>query len=182
MADSNKTERATPRRRQKAREKGQVTRSRDLISGLATLAGVLAVAARLPDFPAQWRQLLRHSLEAAATQSATPLLIGGGSTLVLSTAAILGLSWGAALLGAFGQGGLVLAPAALAPSLSRLSPGARMRQLFSLPAFGKLLKSLLPAAAIVAIAVAVLRAIGEICWRCRIAMSAPWRGSPGRYI
>ena len=40
MADQSKTERATPRRRQKARERGQVARSRDLIAGLAAAAAL----------------------------------------------------------------------------------------------------------------------------------------------
>ena len=49
MADQNKTEKATPRRRLKAREQGQVARSRDLTSGLlscfrrATSCGPMSV-------------------------------------------------------------------------------------------------------------------------------------------
>jgi flagellar biosynthetic protein FlhB len=120
------------------------------------MSGILTLAFQVRQFPAAWRSLLRHSLDSAASQDATGLLFGAGSTLLLSTAAILGFSWAAALLGAFGQGGLIFAPAALAPSLARISPASRLRQLFSLPALGKLLKSLLPAAAIVALAVSLI--------------------------
>ena len=43
MAENqDKTEKATPRRRQKAREKGQVSRSRDLVS-IANIGGILLV-------------------------------------------------------------------------------------------------------------------------------------------
>jgi flagellar biosynthesis protein FlhB len=48
MADSSKTEQATPRHRLKARERGQVTRSRELTGALSmfAVAGVLALMAR----------------------------------------------------------------------------------------------------------------------------------------
>ena len=48
MADSNKTEKATPRQRQKARERGQVTRSRELSGALSmsAVAGVVYLMGR----------------------------------------------------------------------------------------------------------------------------------------
>src|SRR5205807_2599992 len=46
MADQNKTEKATPRRRQKAREQGQVARSRDLVAGVGTMADVAVAHGR----------------------------------------------------------------------------------------------------------------------------------------
>ena len=55
MADQNKTEKATPRRRQKAREQGQIARSRDLIAGLGTMTAVMVLAWQLPGFVADWR-------------------------------------------------------------------------------------------------------------------------------
>jgi len=65
MADSNKTEQASPRKQQKAREKGQVARSRDLMSSLAVGTMVLLFASQAPAFAAQWRALLSRSLDAA---------------------------------------------------------------------------------------------------------------------
>ncbi|MFZ0311456.1 MAG: EscU/YscU/HrcU family type III secretion system export apparatus switch protein, partial [Candidatus Korobacteraceae bacterium] len=41
MANDDKTERATPRRRDKAREQGRVARSRELAGALIGFAGVL---------------------------------------------------------------------------------------------------------------------------------------------
>ncbi|QTA38560.1 flagellar biosynthesis protein FlhB [Thermosipho ferrireducens] len=43
FADPDKTEKATPRKRQKAREEGQVPVSREFTSGLALLAGIMAM-------------------------------------------------------------------------------------------------------------------------------------------
>src|SRR5579885_1454172 len=131
MARDNKTEQATPRRRQKAREKGQVVRSRELVASLATMSALLLLT-QLGSFPGDWRAPLR------------------------GVACVLGLTWLVAALAALAQGGLVFAPASLAPAWSRLSPASRMEQLFSLTSISRLLKSLLPVAAVVYLFVAVL--------------------------
>lgn len=70
--------------------------------------------------------------------------------------AAIGLAWMLAAVVAVAQGGLVLAPSSLSPSFSRLSPVARAQQLFSLSAVSRLLKSLIPVAAIVYFAVSIL--------------------------
>src|SRR5579885_1087197 len=77
MARDNKTEQATPRRRQKAREKGQVVRSRELVASLATMSALLLLT-QLGSFPGDWRALLRASFEVAsgsARFSPTPVLM-----------------------------------------------------------------------------------------------------------
>ena len=158
MADSNKTEQASPRKQQKAREKGQIARSRDLMSSLAVGTMVLLLATQAPVFAAQWRGLLSRSLDAGVSGdlSETPLLTWTGLAVVRSISLIVWLSWMAAMLGALAQGGLVFAPSALQPNFTRLSPASRMEQLFSLPSVGRLLKSLLPGAAIIYLAVGIL--------------------------
>ncbi len=67
MADSNKTEQATPRHRQKARERGQVTRSRELTSALSmfAVAGV-SVPHRPSRQPHHWTDFFRNTLELAS--------------------------------------------------------------------------------------------------------------------
>src|SRR5271170_735175 len=67
MADQSKTEKASPRRRQKAREQGQVARSRDLTAGLAAMTAVMVLASQMPAFASQWRGMLREGLDLAAT-------------------------------------------------------------------------------------------------------------------
>lgn len=157
MADQNKTEKATPRRRQKAREHGQVARSRDLIAGLGTLSAVVLVAWQIPACAADWRSLFRHALNSAALRP-EHLDIGWRNHLVLfrGIGMIAGLSWLLACAGGLAQGGLIFAPAALAPSLGRLNPASRLEQLFSLAAVSRLMKSLLPTAAIIYIVAGTL--------------------------
>jgi flagellar biosynthetic protein FlhB len=159
MADQNKTEQATPRKRQKAREKGQMARSRDLISSLAVGACVLLLTVEVPAFPAQWRGLLHQTLTAAAAgdlENQAPLLAAIATRVCGAVSWVVALSWTAAVLGAVAQGGVVFAPAALQPQGSRLSPASRLSQLFSLPSVGRLVKSLLPGAAIVYLTAALL--------------------------
>lgn len=158
MADGNKTEKPTPRRRQKAREQGQVVRSRELMAGVATITAVLMVAAQAPSFPGRWRAFFTHTLDASLREdfAGPSILSSSGLMVVQATGLTLVLGWAAAMVAAVAQGGLVFAPAALKPELSRLSPGTRVKQLFSLSAMGRLLKSLIPVAVLAYLAVQVL--------------------------
>jgi flagellar biosynthesis protein FlhB len=157
MADQSKTEKATPRRRQKAREQGQVARSRDLVAGLGTVAAVVLLAWQLPVFTAGWRGLLRHELERAASSPDQTIPLWRGQLGIFRGVALAGgLSWLLATMGGVAQGGLVFAPGALTPKPDRLSPGSRLGQLFSLSALSRMLKSLLPTAAIVYLTVLVV--------------------------
>lgn len=160
MPQANQTEQATPRRRQKARDKGQVARSRDLIGASAGVAATLALFTQVSTFPVVWRKFLRDCLEGAASGSLrldAPAVLVSHAGLFLATFAALGLGWIAALSSAIAQGGLVFAPDSLLPKLSRVSPAARIGQLFSIAAIRSLGKSMLPATAIVYIALACLR-------------------------
>jgi len=156
VADQSKTERATPRRRQKAREQGQVARSRDLIAGVGSMAAVLLLGWQMPAFAGEWRGLLRRGLEAAARPDGS--LPSARSSLVLfrGAAVAASLSWLLALVSGVGQGGLVVASGALTPSLDRLNPAKRLEQLFSLSALSRLLKSLVPAGVLVYLAAEIL--------------------------
>ena len=166
MADQSRTERATPRRRQKAREQGQVARSRDLVAGVGTIAAVMLLSWQLPAFADAWRSLFRHEVERAALRPelwvsgriSQRLLPSWGDSAIVFRGVVLAaaLSWMLALVSGVAQGGLVFAPSALAPSLDRFNPASRLGQLFSLGAVSRLLKSLLPTAAIIYLAVALL--------------------------
>jgi len=135
-----------------------VARSRELTGSLAALAAVLVIAVQSPAFAGHWRMLFRRTLDAAATDTgmSMPMLNWNGFAVLRAVGVALALSWMTAVVAAFSQGGLVFSPAALQPNLSRLSPATHARQLFSLPAVGRLLKSLLPVAAVVYLAVVLL--------------------------
>jgi flagellar biosynthetic protein FlhB len=67
MADSSKTEEATPKKRLKAREQGQIARSREL-PGILAFAAVIAVLTMMaPTAITHWMVLYRNTLYAAAS-------------------------------------------------------------------------------------------------------------------
>src|SRR5882672_3816761 len=156
----NKSEKPTPRRRQKAREQGQVARSRDLSSALA-LSGALGLVAWQGNSGIEaWRNLLQHTFEfpnGDTLSPVTPLLIWTGWTVVRCAVPVMAAAWMLAVMASVAQGGLVFAPEALAPKIGRLSPAQKLGQIFSLTGLSGLLKSLLPFAAIAYLGVASIR-------------------------
>jgi len=163
----DRTEQATPRKRQKARERGQIARSRELMASVAVMTAIITLASEASAFPGQWRSLLRLTLDCGASRDFGNGLdggIGSGVSLllvleknVMSTAGLaIGLSFMATLLAAVSQGGLVFSPSALQPNLARFNPAEHVRQMFSLTAVSRLLKSLLPGTAIAWLSVAML--------------------------
>ncbi|HEY2856805.1 MAG TPA: EscU/YscU/HrcU family type III secretion system export apparatus switch protein [Terracidiphilus sp.] len=158
MADSNKTEQATPRRRKKAREQGQVTRSREL-SGALTLASVGAVIWFMGRNSAeQWTHYFRTVLDSARTDTIEPngpLMFLTSVEALRWTLPIFAAALAVAAFTTIAQGGFVFAPEALTPKVERLSPASKLKQMVSLAALSNILKSLLPFAA-----------IGWIGWAC----------------
>jgi len=159
MSD-NKTEKPTPRRRQKAREQGQVARSRDLSSILAVSGAFGLVAWQGYSGIEAWRGLLRHTFAFSGAETltpATPLLVWTGWTAAKCAIPVMATAWTLSLLGSVVQGGIVFAPEALIPKIQRLSPAQKLAQIFSLTGLSGLFKSLLPFAAIGYVGFAVIR-------------------------
>jgi flagellar biosynthetic protein FlhB len=189
MSDS-KTEKPTPRRRQKAREQGQVARSRDL-SGILAVSGAFGlVACQGYAGIDAWRSLLRHTFEFSSAETltpATPLLVWAGWTVARCAVPVMAAAWSLSLAGGLAQGGLVFAPEALVPKVERLSPAQKLSQIFSLTGLSGLLKSLLPFAAICYVGFATLRdhwigivvASTPIFGRSTASCSPPCSKSPG---
>lgn len=160
MADSNKSEKATPQRRQKARRKGQVARSRELSSVLSWGAALLVLTFLLPNLVVQWRGLFARMLDFAVEE---PLRPGGPAFFWTSMGVfwwilpVMGSAWVCAVAGGVMQGGFVMSPEALAPKPERLNPAERLKQMFSMAGMSGLLKSLIPFAAIVWIGVSIFQ-------------------------
>jgi flagellar biosynthesis protein FlhB len=129
----DRTEAATPRRLQRARDEGQVPVSTELAS-LAGLAG--ASLALLVFAPAAASDLARHLVAFISQPHALDLSQGIAGPLC--TAGFAGLratatvAFGALLAGTVAvllQTGLLLSLPPLRPNLSRLSPGAGLKRL-----------------------------------------------------
>jgi len=138
---ADRSEAATPRRLQQARERGQVALSRETTGFAALLMASLACFLALPplglDMLKAMRALLARSPEIAMADAAW-LLGGLAFRLVLPVA-------GAAALGALGatlvQTRGLMAWAPLAPRLEKISPVAGLRRLFGVEGLAELLRS-----------------------------------------
>jgi len=164
MADGSKTEQATPKRRNKAREEGQVARSRDLpgVFALAAVAGVTALMA--PTAVTHWTSLYRNTLYAAASgdiESNGPVLFWSAVEVMRWIVPILLAAMMLSVFAGLAQGGINFAPGALALKFERFNPASKLGQIFSPVGLSNLLKSLLPFGAILWIAVSAVRAHWE---------------------
>jgi len=151
MSGENKTEQPTPRRRQKARESGQIARSRELPSALVMAAGIAVLAWRCPSLVWEWRSLLRRTLDVAAqnetvVRAETMQVMFSASAIAVAPVALS--AFVVAMAASVAQGGFIFAPASLVPKGARLNPAQKLSQMFSLNAVSALLKSLIPGAGI----------------------------------
>jgi flagellar biosynthetic protein FlhB len=160
MADSSKTEQATQRQRSKARERGQVARSRELPNVFA-LAGIAASTALMASTSVtHWTTLYRNALYAASAgdfDSNGPLFFWSSVEVMRWIVPILLAAFMLSSLSGLAQGGFNFAPEALAPRPERLNPANKLGQIFSPLGLSNLLKSLLPFGAILWIAINSLR-------------------------
>jgi len=151
MADSSKTEQATPQRRLKARRQGQVTRSRELTSAVSmfAVAGVVSMTAQQAAH--HWTDFFRNALDLANSgqiETNGPLLFWTSIETLRWTVPILTAALAASLLAGLAQGGFVFSAESLSIKPERMSPASKFKQIFSVTGLSTTLKSLLPFAAI----------------------------------
>ena len=146
MADrSDKTEKATPKRRKKARAEGQIAKSSDLTGWLVLL--VIVMSAR-PLLRIAGRQLADLATQAQAvlakpTDQEAEALLGHGLWVVVEIGCLVGgVAMAAGVVGTIAQTGLFASGKTLKPKFSRLNPVAGVKRLFSLHGVWELVKSL----------------------------------------
>ena len=76
---SERTERATPRKRQKAAEKGDRVRSRELVAAAGMIAGVLSLGGVLESWGSRWSSAYQAFLALGATGAWQDIGSIGGS-------------------------------------------------------------------------------------------------------
>jgi flagellar biosynthesis protein FlhB len=167
MADGlERTERATPRRREEARRKGQVAVSPEVSPVAVLLAAVTVASWGAPRLLARSAGVLRTWLGAvgptgahddpiwplashALVQLSTPLVPFFLATAAVGSAAVLAqVGWG-------------FHPSLLAPDLGRLGPARAMSRLFSTTGLVTLVKAILKIAVVLGLAWSVLRRVGS---------------------
>ena len=147
----NRTEQATPRRRIKAREKGQVLRARDLAAALSLLAVVILLAWHPEIWIIHWQAFFARALDASVRSDWTdnaPVLAWTSLAVAQWVAPVFAVALFIAVGATLAQGGIVFSAEALAPDWSRLSPVRNLQQLFSLAGLSRILRSLIPSSVI----------------------------------
>ncbi len=154
MANGEKTEQPTGHRRLKARQDGQIARSLDLPAALA-LAAMLAVLAWSPlSWALGWREFFARLLGGAAAGhwSALTAVQHANWLVMLWAGPAMLAAWAAAMAGSVAQGGWIVSPKPFQPDFKKLNPVTNIQNLFSAASMSRLLKSVLPAGAILYVA------------------------------
>ncbi len=160
---SDKSEQATAQRKQKARKDGDVVHSRELISGVAMLGGLMLLGVAAKQFLTLWRTSLGGVLSASIRTFNSPEeMLGTCGHLLLPSCLPVVLVMAAALAGAVASGllqtgGFQVRMQALAFKPARINPLSNVKNLFSTRSVVRLAKSLLPAGAVVFLAFRLLR-------------------------
>lgn len=133
----DKTEKATPKRRDEAHKKGQVAKSQDLNGAVVLMAGLLAISLLAPHVAATMEDALREGLARAAEPQRLMTAAGLGELFALTTRSVL-LGVGpialvcmlAGVVANLGQVGLKPATKALVPDPKRLNPVSGFKNIF----------------------------------------------------
>jgi flagellar biosynthetic protein FlhB len=146
---SQKTERATPKRRREAREKGNVLKSADVSTAavlLAVFAGVKIFGGSVVEGAAdmmQWWLTFRPSGAALAAGEAAGILSQGIVTIARIGAPLVGIGLVMAVAANVMQVGFLFTPKALQPKMNRINPAEGFKRIFSVRSLAELLKALI---------------------------------------
>ena len=157
-----RTERPTPKRLQKAREEGQVPRSRELNTMMVNLGAAIAFLALGESLLRKLGTLITEGLRKPMSidrfDAETASAVIGGYTIdaLLAIAPLLAIVAVAALLGPAVIGGMNFSAKAAQPKLNRLSPLQGMKRIFSAQGAMELVKTLLKFAVLSTAAAALL--------------------------
>ncbi len=136
-----RTEQATPRKRQKAREKGQVARSRELMSMSATGGVILVFYFTGGLLMAKLSALTGKLLRLHPDRDLFAVMRSASFEILLMLIPFLAVSFSLALLSGIVQGGFVFKP--LSFEIEKLNPLNGLKRLFSLTGLTELLKGLI---------------------------------------
>ncbi|MBV2235143.1 MAG: flagellar type III secretion system protein FlhB [Sterolibacterium sp.] len=149
-SDLERTEPASSRRLEQAREDGRVPNSRELSAFMVLLAGVSILWMMGGWFAQQAKQLLRHGLSFGRDQAFdSHALSNAFLSLSVEAMVLLAPLFLVAVVGALAGplmlGGVVFSSKALAPDFNRINPLSGLKRIFSVQGPAELVKSVLKA-------------------------------------
>jgi flagellar biosynthetic protein FlhB len=133
----DKTEKATPKKRAEARQKGQVAKSQDLNGALVLLAGVFVlgltgpkVVARCAEVMTQSLAMTDHATDVVTRATVGSVLSSAASGTALAVAPVVLACMLAGVVMSVAQVGFKITPKAMAPSPKKLNPLQGAKQVF----------------------------------------------------
>ncbi|WP_373332626.1 flagellar biosynthesis protein FlhB [Thiopseudomonas alkaliphila] len=167
-SDEEKTEAATPRRIEKAREEGQVARSRELTTFLMLLAGLIGLWSMGDVLYAQLGLVMERSFTFERQQAFDGkvmlmhvLMLGKDTLLTLVPLFLLLVV--VALVAPAALGGWLVSAKSLVPKLSKLNPIKGVKRIFSTQALAELGKAIAKSVLVGSVAIFFLIAkLGEL--------------------
>jgi len=161
-----RTEDATPRRLQQAREKGQVARSKELASVSVLVVGSVALmwfgeglARALFNIMGRLFDLQRE--EIFDQTKLFDIALGSMGALLLPLLLILFVLFVAALIGAAGVGGISFSAEAAMPKLSKMNPLSGLKRMVGMQSWVELIKSILKVSLVSGVAFYLIEAAKE---------------------
>ncbi len=162
-----RTEKATPKRREDARKKGQIARGAELPAALSFLGALLMVKFLGEEFFHQ----VGYRLQAVGYSIANfrpmtdadlaILMLDAGKFLAILTLPIIAIGFVGVVAGNFAQGGLSFSTEALMPKAEKFSPAKNIKRVFGLDSVVNLGKSTIKLVVIAIVSYGVLAPVIE---------------------
>jgi flagellar biosynthetic protein FlhB len=134
---NDKTEKATPKKKEDARKKGQVARSMDVNGAVVLIAGLLAMSAFGPKVMEQMKLAMYQVIalmarpEVVEREGIGELFLLVGKHVGLAFLPIAGVCLVAGFAASAGQVGLKPMPEAVKPDFKKINPGSGLKNLFN---------------------------------------------------
>lgn len=163
MAESNRTESATPKKLREARNKGEVARSIEISAGVNMLVGLTVVSASMGHVFHQVKLLMQDtysqfSLVPISINNMTGIMRHTVSKLFVITIPVLFFIILSVVLANYLQTGFKITPEAIKPKLSKINPINGFKRLFSMRGIIELLKAAIKIIFVIIIVWGVLKA------------------------
>ncbi len=163
MPNDDRTEKATPKHRQRAREKGQVARSQDLGGAVVVVAGLFAISLVGANVAAAGGAMfhqafgdISQSTHATSAAGLDDLLHSSIATVGVAIAPIAGACLAAGLIAGVAQVGFRPTAQALKPDFKRINPASGLKNLLGPNAVFEAIKTVVKVGVVGAVAALAL--------------------------
>jgi flagellar biosynthetic protein FlhB len=159
---ADKTEKATPKRREEARKKGQIARSQDLNGSVVLLVGLVTLGIAGAGIAQRTADVMRTTLEMGSDPESVRLdnvgaiLMDSTVHVAIGLAPVVGACGLAALVVAAAQVGLKPKPGAIKPDPKRLNPVSGFKNIYGPNALFETGKNIIKVATVAAVVLSAL--------------------------